>query len=468
MNAAATPDPARIERTALVVVCLSSFIAPLMLSAVNVAIPRIAAELHANAMQMSWVPTAYLLTSAALLLPVGKLADMYGRKRLFLIGLTLVTLASMLASLAHSVEMLIGCRVLQGIGASMLFGTGVAILTSVIPPERRGAAIGFSVAAVYFGLTCGPLLGGWATHYLSWRSAFLVHVPLALVNIFIVATLLAGEWKNERKQTFDFAGALFYSTSIVGLMYGVSRLPDGMGIVLTAAGMAGLAAFIRFERRLESPLFDVQLFFANRVFTFSFLAALVVYSSTFATSYLLSLYLQYIKGLEADQAGLILISQPLVMALCSPLMGRLSDRYEPRWIASAGLVVMSAGLALLATLAESSSIGRVVGPLLAVGFGFSMFSSPNVNAIMGSVDRRHLGSASASVGTARVLGQMLSMGVVTVVFAVLMGPVHIDPESYPLLLDCIRTSFSVTAVLCAGAILFSMARGNVHGRAGSL
>jgi EmrB/QacA subfamily drug resistance transporter len=462
MNSAATADSARTERTALVVVCLSSFIAPLMLSAVNVAIPRIAADLHADAMQMSWVPTAYLLTSAALLLPIGKLADMFGRKRLFLIGLTLVTIASMLASLSQSMEMLLACRVLQGIGASMLFGTGVAILTSVIPAERRGAAIGFSVSAVYFGLTFGPLLGGWATHYLSWRSVFLVHVPLALINLFIVATVLRGEWKNEQKQKFDFPGALFYTTSITGLMYGVSRLPDEGGIVLTVAGIAGIAAFMRFERRLESPLFDVHLFFSNRVFTFSFLAALVVYSSTFATSYLLSLYLQYLKGMEPDAAGLVLISQPLVMALCSPLMGRLSDRYEPRWIASAGLVLMATGLGLLGSLSAASPVIHAVVALLIVGLGFAMFSSPNVNAIMGSVDRRHLGSASASVGTARVLGQMFSMGIVTVVFAVLMGPVHIDPEGYPLLLDCIRTSFSVTAALCAGAILFSMARGNVH------
>jgi EmrB/QacA subfamily drug resistance transporter len=456
-------DEARTERTALVVVCLSSFIAPLMLSAVNVAIPRIAADLHADAIEMSWVPTAYLLTSAALLLPVGKLADMFGRKRLFLIGLTLVTIASMLASLSQSVEMLIACRVLQGIGASMLFGTGVAILTSVIPAERRGAAIGFSISAVYFGLTFGPLLGGWATHYLSWRSVFLVHVPLALINLFIVAALLRGEWKNEQKQTFDYPGALFYTTSITGLMYGVSRLPAEGGIVLTVAGIAGIAAFMRFERRRESPLFDVQLFFSNRVFTCSFIAALIVYSSTFATSFLLSLYLQYLKGMQPDAAGLILISQPLVMALCSPLMGRLSDRHEPRWIASAGLVVMATGLGLLATLADASSVAFVVGALLTVGLGFAMFSSPNVNAIMGSVDRRHLGSASASVGTARVLGQMFSMGVVTVVFAVLMGPVHVDPQSYPALLESIRTSFSVAAALCASAILFSMARGDLRG-----
>src|SRR5262245_49930060 len=201
------------QLTALFVVCISSFIAPLMLSAVNVAIPSIAKSFGANAIQLSWVPTAYLLTSAALLLPVGRLADIHGRKRLFLIGLALVALSSAIASAAHTVEVLIGCRVLQGIGASMLFGTGVAILTSVIPPERRGAALGLSVSSVYLGLTCGPLLGGWVTHNWSWRMVFLVHIPLAILNLAIAGTMLKGEWRDRRGQRFDVPGALSWSAS---------------------------------------------------------------------------------------------------------------------------------------------------------------------------------------------------------------------------------------------------------------
>lgn len=435
------------------------------LSAVNVAIPDIAVGLSANAMQLNWIPTAFLLTSAALLLPVGRLADMHGRKRLFLVGLTIMAVASAAASAAPSIRFLIACRVLQGVGASMLFGTGVAILTSVFPPNRRGFALGFSVSSVYLGLTCGPLLGGWVTHYFSWRAVFMVHVPFALLNLGIAGLFLRGEWRDPQHRQFDLPGAVVYSASIFLFMYGFSHLPGSVGLACIVLGALGLAVFVRRQRRIESPLFDVRLFFGNRVFTFSCLAALVVYSSTFATSYLMSLYLQYLKGLSAEAAGFILISQPLVMALGSPLFGRLSDRYEPRYVASAGLVLMASGLGLLAALGKDSSIAYVIAALSVVGLGFAMFSSPNVNAIMGSVDRRFLGAAAASVSTARVLGQMFSMGIVTVVFALLMGRVQIVPERFGDLLASITGSFTVGATLCFCAIFLSLARGDLHARA---
>ncbi len=463
MNSLPAQD-ARARRIALIIVCLASFTAPLMLSAVNVAIPTIAAGLGADAMMLSWIPTAYLLTSAVLLLPFGRLADMHGRKRVFLLGMIIVTVASLLASTAQSVQQLVACRVLQGIGAAMLFATGVALLTSLMPREQRGAAIGMSVASVYFGLACGPLLGGWATHHYSWRAAFLIHIPVAVVVILLALFCLRGEWRNETPQRFDLAGAGIYACAITALMYGISLLPAITGVALMLAAAAGLVVFIRHERRTVDPLFDVNLFFTNRTFTFSCLASITIYTAMFGTSYLLSLYLQYIKGLSAATAGTILIAQPGVMALLSPVTGRLSDRIEPRLLASAGLVLTAAGLGMLSALGPTSTPAYVVCSLLLTGGGFALFSSPNVNAIMGSVDRQHLGSASGAVSTMRVLGQMSSMGVITVVFALLLGPVQISPEHYPALMRCIRTSFLVAAGMTLVAISFSMARGEVHGR----
>lgn len=453
---------ASAERIALIVVCLSSFTAPLMLSAVNVAIPTIAVGLGADAMMLSWIPTAYLLSSAVLLLPCGRLADMYGRKRIFLAGMLVVTLASVLAASSQSAQQLVAYRVLQGIGAAMLFATGVAILASLVPRERRGAAIGMSVSAVYFGLACGPMLGGWATHHFSWRAAFLIPVPIALAIILLSLFGLRGEWRNEKPQRFDFPGAGIYACAITALMYGISILPSISGVVLMLAGAAALAIFLRHERRTVDPLFDVSLFFSNRVFTFSCLASVIIYTATFGTSYLLSLYLQYIKGLDAQTAGLILIAQPALMALLSPVSGRLSDRLEPRLLASAGLVLTAAGLGLLAALDPASTLAYVVVSLAIVGCGFALFSSPNVNAIMGSVDKQHLGTASGAVSTTRVLGQMNSMGVITVIFALLLGPVQIAPETYPALIQGIRLSFLVAACLSVVAIYFSLARGKVH------
>lgn len=277
------PAP-RVERFALLVVCLSSFTAPLMLSAVNVAIPTIATGLGADAMMLAWIPTAYLLTSAVLLLPCGRLADQFGRKRIFLGGLIVITIASVLASTADTVAMLLAWRVLQGAGAAMLFATGIALLSSIVPRERRGAAIGMSVSAVYFGLAFGPMLGGWATHHFSWRGAFLIHLPVTLAIIALAFAGLRGEWRNERSQHFDLAGAGLYGCAITAFMYGISMLPAGAGLLLMLAGCAGGVVFARHERRAVDPLFDVTLFLGNRTFTFSCLASVFIYTATFGTS----------------------------------------------------------------------------------------------------------------------------------------------------------------------------------------
>ncbi|MBI2993051.1 MAG: MFS transporter [Gammaproteobacteria bacterium] len=455
------------QRTALIIVWLSSFIAPLMLSAVNVALPRIAEGLNANAILLGWVPTAYLLTSAVLLLPFGRIADLHGRKKVFLWGMTVVTVASVLASGVHSAAALIACRVLQGVGASMLFATGVAILSSIYPRERRGAAIGLTVSAVYLGLTCGPLIGGWATQHLSWRGVFLIHVPAALLIILVAFWKLRGEWKDPAAGRLDLPGAAIYAASIIAIMYGVSALPAIHSLVAIIGGVAGVWYFFRFERGRESPLFDVSLFDSNRVFTFSCLASLTTYSSTFGISYLMSLYLQYIQGMTPQFAGMILIAQPAMMALFSPLSGRLSDRLEPRYLSSAGILLIGIGLALLATLTSVSSMHFIVAALMLTGFGVALFSAPNTNAIMGSVEKRSLGVAGGAVSTMRVLGQMFSMGVVSTVFAVLLGPVRLTPENYPHLLEAIKFSLVAAACISVTGIFLSLSRGNVHGEAAS-
>jgi EmrB/QacA subfamily drug resistance transporter len=415
---------------------------------------------------LSWIPTAYLLASAVLLLPFGRIADMHGRKRVFIAGMVVVMFASVLASAVRTLEQLVACRVLQGIGASMLFATGVALLSSLIPRERRGAAIGMTVSAVYSGLAFGPLIGGWVTHNLSWRAAFLVHVPLALLIIALALVGLRGEWRNEEPQRFDFIGAGVYACAVTTFMYGLSILPSAAGGVLLLAGAAAFLIFVRHERRVTDPLFDVSLFFSNRVFTYSCLASLILYTATFATSFLLSLYLQYVKSLSAESAGLILVSQPAVMALLTPFTGRMADRHEPRVLASAGLVLTASGLGLLSALAEATTHYYVVASLIIVGAGFALFSAPNVHAIMGSVDRQHYGSASGAVSTMRVLGQMSSMALVTVIFALFLGPVAIEPAVYPALIRSVDVSFLVAAFLSVAAIGFSLARGEVHGRKG--
>ena len=458
-----TGTQAALQRAALVMVLLNAFTTPLMLSAVNVALPAIAFDLKLDAVRLSWVPMVYLMASAMFVLAFGRLADMYGRKRVFLAGTTGVIVTSLIAAAATGGEWLIGARFLQGMSAAMLYATQMAIVSSVFPPARRGHAIGLTVSMVYLGLTGGPVIGGLLIDHFGWRSAFIFHVPLAAIVLLIGLLKVPGEWAADERGSFDFAGAAVYGITVAAVCTGVSLLPRIAGFLALAASAVGLWLFIRMARRAHHPLFDVSLFYSNRVFSLSCLAAYIIYTAIFANVVLISLYLQYLKGVTASQAGMIMMTQPLAMAILSPFAGKLSDRIEPRLIASAGMAITTAGLILLARLDSASSMPYIVGALLITGLGFSLFSSPNANAILGAVEKRYYGSATGSLATMRLLGQMSSMALVTLVFALIIGQVEIRPPVYPSLLQAIQIAFTLAAFLCVPGIVFSLARGRMHG-----
>jgi MFS family permease len=344
----------------------------------------------------------------------------------------------------------------------MVFATGIAILSSVYPVEERGKVLGIAVAAVYIGLSCGPFFGGFITQHLSWRSLFLINIPFGVLIILLTIFKLKGEWKGAEDQKFDLTGSIIYGTAIFAFMYGVSILPATLSIVLILTGAVGLFAFVRWELVVASPVFEVNLFVTNRTYAFSCLAAMINYSATFAVGFLLSLYLQYIKGLTPQSAGMVLVSTPVVMAIFSPLAGRLSDRIEPRVISSLGMGLTALGLVLLILLNAQTTLAYLITSLMILGFGFALFSSPNMNAIMSSVDKRFYGIASASVGTMRLLGQMLSMGIVTLIIALYIGRAQITPQSYAMLIKSVRVAFIVFSCFCAGGIFFSLYRGRLR------
>jgi len=451
-----------LEKSALIVTTLTSFIGPFSISSVNVALPTIQAEFSADAVLLSWVATSYLLAMAVFLVPFGKAADIYGRKKVFTWGLVLYTLSSFLAAFSFSMKMLIAMRILQGFGSAMFVTTGMAILTSVFPPSKRGRAIGIYVSAVYIGLSVGPFAGGFLARYLGWRSIFAIVVLFGIICVFMTMKYLKGEWVDARGEKLDIYGSVVYGFSILALVYGASLLPQRGAVFLIIVGLAGLGIFIRLEMRVRYPVFEVRLFNRNRLFTFSSLAALINYSATFALTFLLSLYLQYIKNIPPQYAGSILIAQPIVMAIFSPLAGRLSDSVEPRLIASAGMTMTAIGLFSFVFIGAETSTIIIVLTLAFLGFGFSLFSSPNMNAIMSSVERKHFGIASGTVATMRLLGQMASMAITMVLFAIFIGREPISPANYDQFLKSVRLSFLIFSLLCSIGILFSMLRGEVR------
>jgi EmrB/QacA subfamily drug resistance transporter len=448
--------------SALLVAALSSFLTPFMLSSVNIALPAIGEHFRADAVLLSWVATAYLVAAAVALVPVGKLADIHGRKKVFIWGMALFTLTSALSGLAWSVAALIAFRVVQGAGIAMIFATGIAIVTSVFPPSERGRVLGITVAAVYSGLACGPFVGGWLTETFSWRSVFLVHTPLGFGLVLITIGKLKGEWTGPPGERFDLVGAFIYALAIIALMSGMSALPALWGGLGVLAGCGGLGAFVWWELRVAYPVFEVRLFGRNRVFAFSCLAALIHYGATFGVTFLMSLFLQYVKGLSPQQAGLVLIAQPVMMALFSPVAGKLSDRIEPRLLSSAGMGITALALLLLTRIDAGIGLGSMIACLAILGFGFALFSSPNMNAIMSSVDTRYYGVASGSVATMRLLGQMLSLGIVTLLFALIIGRVQITPDLHPAFLASIRRALAIFFGLCLLGMYFSFSRGKLR------
>jgi EmrB/QacA subfamily drug resistance transporter len=450
------------KRVVLIIAVMSSFLTPFTSSSVNIALPSIGTQLSLNAVALSWVATAYLLAAAAFLIPFGRIADIYGRKKIFRLGIIIDAIASILCVTSSSGELLIVFRALQGVGGAMIFGTGIAILTSVFPANERGRALGISTAAVYTGLSAGPLVGGFLTGHFGWRSIFFLNAFLGLVIIVVVFWKLKGEWAEAKGESFDYVGSIIYSLALVAVFYAFSVLPALWGIWLIIIGVIGLAAFVWWETRQKQPVLNISFFRNNTVFAFSNLAALINYSATFAVAFLLSLYLQYVKGFPPEHAGLILIAQPVVMVIFSPIAGSLSDRIEPRIVASIGMALTTAGLVMLIFLNNVTGLPFILASLVTLGLGFGFFSSPNINAIMGSVERKFYGVASGTLGTMRLTGQAFSMGMVLLLFALYIGRVQITPEYYPLFLKSMKIAFSISAALCFAGIFASIARGRTH------
>jgi len=412
------------KTSVLIVTALTTFMAPFMVSAVNIALPAIQNEFSVDAVLLSWIANAYLLATGVSLVPVGKIADIYGRRKIFVSGIFVFTAFTVGTAFAQSVFCIILFRIIQGLGAAMIMTTGFAIITTVFPLNERGKAIGIIVAAVYIGLSTGPFAGGILTGIYGWRSIFLVNGPIGLLAFALSLTKIRDEWTDAKDERLDILGSVLYGFSLVCLIYGLSLLPEPLGIALLLGGCSGFAAFVWQELRTPFPVFEVRLFYHNRTFSFSSLAALINYAATFAVSFLLSLYLQYIKGMS--------------------------------------MALTAAGLIFFTFLRYSTPTIYIISSLIVLGIGFALFSSPNMNAIMSSVENRYYGIASGAVATMRLIGQMLSLAIATLIFSFMIGKAQISPANYDAFLASVNLAFRIFSVMCIVGIYFSFTRGSLR------
>ncbi len=434
----------------IAVVAITAFMGTFLISSINIALPAIGKNFDLDAVSLSWIVTSFLLSTAMFMLPVGRWGDLSGIRRIFKTGVVIFTLSTLLSGFAASGFWLILLRFLQGIGAAFTNTSGSAILVASFPPRFRGRVLGFSVSAVYLGLAFGPFAGGFLTQYLGWRSIFFISAFLGLITTTIAFVFLGkDELLAKTNRKIDLKGTLFYMTGLVLMVYGSARIPAYSGWLLMGGGILLLVISWNLEQRSAMPVLDTRLITGNRLFAFSNAAALINYSATFAIVFLLSLYLQKVRGLNPRDAGTILIAQPVVMALLSPVAGRLSDRIQPRYLASLGMTLCTMGLVAFALLSETTPLWLIIIILCIVGLGFALFSSPNMNTIMSSVDKTQYGIASGTASTMRVIGQIISMTIVALFFAALFGKSTMEAVPAPQFLKAMKSGFTVFAMISA-------------------
>lgn len=450
------------RRMALVSVGLVMMLCSLALSAVNIAIPSIAADLQASAKAVSWIPVAMIWGNVVFLLPIGKVADILGRKRVFVSGIVLFVVSSLAVVLVNSIQALLVIRVIQGLSSSMVYGTSMAIIGVVYANANRGQALGIAASSVYFGLTMGPLVGGFLTEHLGWRGVFWAPLPVLLVCLFMLFVFVKGEWKSSVKVTFDWQGSLLFGAWVSAFMAGLSKLTDWRFALLAVFGLVILGLFFWHQSKSKAPLLRLSTLRANRIFNRSLLSAFFIYSSSFSMVFLLSLYLQYIHGLSPSGAGQIVLIQTLIMMVLAPLTGRLSDRFEPRILSTFGCALFVVGYAMLYRLDIDTSMSYVMGALVFLGLGFGFFSSPNNNAAMGSVSPDRLSNAAVMINLARTMGNMMSSAIVMTLFSVTMGSAAITPELYPQLLWVVKVTMALSMLYALTAGVFSYRRGTIH------
>lgn len=448
----------REQKTTIFVVILTAFVTTFTGSALNLSIPEMGQQFHVSAGTVGWLVTAYMLTVAALSVPFGRIADRTGKKWILVIGIFLFSASSAAAVFGFAIWMLIGLRIAQGIGGAMIFSTNIAVLVGAFSEKERGKILGYSIASTYTGLSAGPVIGGLLNYYLGWRSIFALTAAIGFLTLIVAWRRLPGENRQSKKNIeYDVRGSLLYIAAIVLIMYGLSEL-DGTPLPLLAAG-GGLGLGVLFviaEKKTRQPVVRIRVFQKNPAYTCANLAALLNYGSTFAISYLMSIYLQSVMGYSSQAAGFILLVQPALMALLSPLAGRLSDRLPPSALASAGMALCAAGLFLFSRLGTRTSLWMILAALVITGIGFALFSSPNTNAVMACVDKRDYSVASSILATMRSIGHTLSMAAVTMLTRLYVGDRALGEASPQMLVNTMRVAFLLFAAVCAAGVAISL------------
>ena len=443
-----------LKRDLLIVGILVSFLTPFVRSSINLALPALATEFDLSAVFLTWISTVYLLVNAILYIPFGRIGDIYGRKRIFQYGLIIFTVSSFISAFSTSGEMFLIFRIFQAVGNAMIFANLNAMISSAFPVNERGRAFGLTSMGVFVGLIVGPILGGAITQIVGWRTLFYLDTVIGIIAAYAI-TKFKHDWIDAEGEKLDIIGSFILGLSLISIIYGFSNFTNKYGLFLVIAGIIGLSLFYLVEKRVAYPLINLGLF-NSKSFTFGNITAFINYGAFVSVGFILTLYLQYLKGYGPLTAGLIVSIQSIMMVIVSPFAGRLADRIDPGNVSTVGMILTTIGVALM-TLINFGNAGYLGGlSLIIFGAGIGLFYASNTKVVMSAVDKKYFGVASATLSDVRSIGQIFAMGIVMIIISIIIGNAQITPSNYPELIISLRISLVAIAVLSAIGIFTSI------------
>ncbi|HLL80022.1 MAG TPA: MFS transporter [Ktedonobacteraceae bacterium] len=460
---------------ALSVTTIGSLMVAIDSTIVILALPNILSDLHSDLVRMTWVIIGYLVVNTVLQLSFGRMADMFGRVKMYNLGFIVFTIGSVLCGFAQSDTILIGSRLVQGVGGAMLAANAMAIITEVFPAEQRGQAMGINAITWGAGSVLGPVLGGFILAFASWRWIFLVNLPVGILGTLAAYLLLHDIAPNPRGEKFDLLGAVLFSTGLVCLLLGITGAigsgwlsPSTLGLV--GGGVVAFILFVFRERSISYPMLDLHLF-DNRQYGLSVAAATLQSLATFAVNFILIFYLQGVRGYSPLTAALLILPLPIVTSIVGPIGGHWADRVGGSIPATVGLIISIAALVLLALITPTTPYIFLALALALMGLGGALFWSPNTSTAMGAAPRNRLGVASATLNTLRNTGMVFSFAISLAVAAASMPPidvseiflgtvVHLGAGIASAFTGAMSHAFIASIAICIVALVFSAVREN--------
>lgn len=443
------------ETIVIFVSFVTSFFAVFLSAGIVLGVPTIANEFGMNNVVQNWIPTIALLVIAVFTLPAGQISGKYGVKKSLIIGVIIFILASFGACISISAEMFLFFRVLQGIGIAFSNVATMAMVVQAIKPQNRGKALGFTVTGIYLAGSLSPVFCGFLVYNLGWRAMFYFVVPFLILCLILMILKIPGEWKSYENDKIDSVGYVLYGIGILLFIYGFTNLMNFTGQICILTGLLLLVIFGYYEFKAESPAFNMDLF-KNMKFTSSNVAALCSYLAIMVVTTILNYHFQYVRGWDAQMSGMMLIITPIIMALMAPNSGKLSDKIHPQKLAAVGIGIAAIALLILTFLDGNTPLYVVVLAMILQGIGMGLFSSPNMNAIMSSVPPKDAPTASASQATMRTIGQTMSLGLLTLIFAWIMGNLELAPQYAGMIVQSSQIICGICTAACVLAVFASL------------